>query len=177
MEELFSMEPREAVYKCFKMAWKSFYKSIVFMILLIVLAACAGTFIPYVKEHPAISKWIWIAVVVIDLLLFLRIVAKRAMMSLILRDNPEKPEDREIAYVLCNPLKPFSPDFRRSIEISLANIVDIRVRQTMMQTILGIGDIVITSSGTAQAEILAENIPNPDAVRDEIQVHARYHAA
>ena len=93
-------------------------------------------------------------------------------MSLILRDNPEKAEDQEIAFIECNPLKPFSTDFRKSIEIGLANIVHIEIKQTMMQTILNVGNIVITSSGTGMEEIQAPNIPNPQAVRDEIQVHA-----
>ena len=62
--------------------------------------------------------------------------------------------------------------FRKSIEIGLANIVHIEIKQTMMQTILNVGNIVITSSGTGMEEIKAPNIPNPQAVRDEIQVHA-----
>ncbi|MBQ6112868.1 MAG: PH domain-containing protein, partial [Synergistaceae bacterium] len=64
-------------------------------------------------------------------------------------------------------------DFRESIEIGLANVVHTKVRQTMMQTILRIGDVVITSSGTGSEEIQAHNLPDPGAVRDEIQLHAR----
>lgn len=170
------METREAVYKYFKPAWKSFYKLFMLMILLIVIAACAGIFIPYVKENPALAKWIWIAVAVVDVILFLTVAVKRSTMCLILRDDPEKPAEQEIAYIVSHPLKPFSPDFRESIEIGLANIIDIKVRQTMMQTLLNVGDVIITSSGTGQAEIQARNIPDPAAVRDEIQVHARYYS-
>lgn len=95
------------------------------------------------------------------------------MMSLLLRDNPENPANQEVAFITCNPLKPFSSDFRKSIEIGLANIMHIEVGQTAMQTLLGIGDIIITSSGTSGEEIRAKNIPSPYEVRDEIQVHAR----
>lgn len=158
----------ESLYKTYKPAWKSFYKLIFLALLITVLAGVAN----YLKPGEAWLKWMWIAVVVIDILILLYICAKRWTMSLILRDNPEKAEDQEIAFIECNPLKPFSSDFRKSIEISLANIVHIEIKQTMMQTILNVGDIVITSSGTGMEEIKAPNIPAPQAVRDEIQVHA-----
>jgi hypothetical protein len=103
------------------------------------------------------------------------IAVKRATMSLILRDNPSKAEDQEIAYIVSHPLRPFSSNFRESIEIGLANIIHIKVGQTMMQTLLNIGDVVITSSGTGHEEIQAKNVPSPQAVRDEIQIHARYY--
>ncbi len=169
------MEAKEPVYKYFRPAWRSFYASFLLIILLIVLAVCAGIFVPYVKENPFVSKLIWIAVAVIDVIIFLTIAIKRATMSLVLRDNPSKAEDQEIAYIVSHPLKPFSSDFRESIEIGLANIIHIKVEQTMMQMLLNIGKIVITSSGTGKEEINAMNIPNPQAVRDEIQIHARYY--
>ncbi len=115
----------------------------------------------------------WIVVAVIDVCLFLYIAVQRATMSLILRDNPDKAEDQEVAFVRLHPLKPFSPNFRESIEIGLSNVMHIKVAQTMMQSMLNIGDIAIASSGTGADEIHAPNIPNPNAVRDEIQVHAR----
>lgn len=169
------METREPVYKYFKPAWRSFYMNFALMILLIVLAVCAEMFVPYIKEHAWVSKLMWIVVAVVDIFIFLMIVVKRATMSLVLRDNPTKAEDQEIAYIVSHPLKPFSSEFRESIEIGLANIVHIKLGQTMMQTMLNIGDIVITSSGTGHEEIQAKNIPNPQAVRDEIQIHARYY--
>jgi hypothetical protein len=169
------MEAREPVYKYFKPAWRSFYLNFALMILLIVLAVCAEMFVPYLKEHAWISKLMWIVVAVVDILLFLMIAVKRATMSLILRDNPSKAEDQEIAYIVSHPLRPFSSNFRESIEIGLANIIHIKVGQTMMQTLLNIGDVVITSSGTGHEEIQAKNVPSPQAVRDEIQIHARYY--
>lgn len=162
----------EPVYKYYKPAWRSFYRLFALIFLLIILA-CIGSFIGPLKSGTKFFKWMWLAVILIDLLLLVYITIKRATMSLILRDNPDKAEDQEVAFVVCHPTKPFSSDFRESVEIGLSNIVHIKVGQTMMQTLFNIGDIIITSSGTANEEIYANNIPNPQAVRDEIQVHAR----
>ena len=122
---------------------------------------------------PSYAKWTWIIAVVIDVLIFLYTAIKRMTMSLVLRDDPDRAENQEVAFIVCHPLKPFSPDFRQSIEIGLANIMHIKVGQTMIQTLMNIGDIIVTSSGTSGEEIFAHNIPNPLAVRDEIQRHAR----
>ena len=159
----------EPVYKYYKPAWKSFYGTFFVMIALIVIAGIAN----YFQAGASWLKWMWIAVAVIDVLLFICIAIQRATMSLILRDNPDKAEDQEVAFIKSNPFKPFSSDYKQSIEIGLANITHIKVEQTMIQSMLNVGDIVITSSGTGVEEIQAHNIPNPNAVRDEIQVHAR----
>ena len=159
----------EAFNKTYKPAWKSFYKLLFLVILLIVLAGLAN----YFNSGEAWLKWLWIAVVIVDALILLYICAKRWTMSLVLKDDPAKAEDQEIAFIECNPLKPFSSDFRKSIEIGLSSIVHIEVKQSLMQTILRIGDVVIASSGTGKEEIYAPNIPDPQSVRDEIQLHAK----
>lgn len=159
----------EPLYKTYKPAWRSFYK-LLFVALLILVLACV---VNYFKSGESWLKWMWIAAVIVDVLILLYITIQRATMSLTLRDDPERAENQEVAFVVCHPLKPFSSDFRESIEIGLANITHIRVGQTMMQTILNIGDVIITSSGTGSEEIHARNIPAPLAVRDEIQIHAR----
>ena len=159
----------EPFYKTYKPAWRSFYKLLFLMLLILILAGLAN----YFKAGESWLKWMWIAAIIVEVLIFFYVAVKRWTMSLILRDNPSKAEDQEVAFIECNPIKPFSPDFRKSIEIGLANIIHIKLGQTMMQTILNIGDIVITSSGTGSEEIHAHNIPDPQAVRDEIQVHAR----
>ena len=159
----------EPFYATYKPAWKSFYKLLFLVLALIVL----GGIVQYFKPGESWLKWMWIAVAVADILILLYIIVQRATMSLILKDNPDKAEDQEVAFVKCHPLKPFSTDFRESIEIGLANIVHIKVGQTMMQTLMNVGDVVITSSGTGSEEIYANNIPSPNAVRDEIQLHAR----
>ena len=167
-EVVIIMEP---FYKTYKPAWKSFYKLLFLALLLLILAGVGSVWGPF--NEGAKKTWMWIAVIVIDVLIFFYVAFKRWTMSLILRDNPDKAEDQEVAFIECDPLKPFSSDFRKSIEIGLANIIHIKVGQTMMQTILNIGDVIITSSGTGAEEIFAHNIPDPNAVRDEIQVHAR----
>ncbi|MBQ6772624.1 MAG: PH domain-containing protein [Synergistaceae bacterium] len=160
-----------AVYKTYKPAWKSFYKSFFLIILILVIAGLVNYF------KPSYAKWTWIAALIIDAVIFLCIAVKRMTMSLELRDDPDKPENREIAFIVNNPFKPFSSDFRQSIEIGLGEIVDIKVNQTMMQTLMNVGDVIITSSGTSGQEIKADNIPDPLAVRDEIQRHKRKYTA
>ena len=156
----------ETVYKP---AIRSFYKDIFLMIIVLIIAGA----VQYFKAGASWLKWIWLAALVIDAVLFLYIVIKRSTMSLILRDNPENPANQEVAFITCNPLKPLSSDFRKSVEIGLTNIMHIEVGQTAIQTMLGIGDVIITSSGTGGEEIRAHNIPSPYEVRDKIQVHAR----
>ena len=158
----------EAVYKYYKPAWRSFYAKFLIILLLIVLAGV----VHYFKVGEEWVKWMWIAVAVVDVLLFIYMAIQRATMSLVLRDNPNKPEDQEVAFILCQPLKPFSSEFRRVVEISLRNIEHVEFRQNLLQTILRTGDVIITSSGTSEQEIRAENIPNPQAVCDEIEIHA-----
>ena len=159
----------EAVYKYYKPAWKSFYGQFLLMLLLVILGGIAQ----YLKPGMWWLKWMWIAVAIVDAVIFFYIVVKRATMSLVLRDDPDKAENQEVAFITSHPFKPFSSDFRASIEIGLANVAHIKVGQTMMQSMMNVGDIIITSSGTGSEEIHAHNIPNPNAVRDEIQVHAR----
>ena len=149
----------EAVYKSYKPAWKGFYLQFLLMLLLLVLGCLAQK----VEVLASWSKLLWIVIAIVEALIFFYIVVKRSIVSLELRDDP----------VTCNPLKPFSADFRSSIEIGLANVEHIKVGQTMIQSMLNIGDIVITSSGTGNEEIHARNLPKPEAIRDEIQIHAR----
>ncbi len=162
----------EAFYKTYKPAWRSFYKLLFLALIILVLAGLVN----YFKPGEAWVKWVWIAAIIVDACIILYITAKRLTMSLILRDNPEKVEDQEIAFIECNPLKPFSSDFRKSIEIGLSNIVHIEIKQSMMQMLMRVGNVIVTSSGTGTEEIKAPNIPNPQAVCDEIQLHARRYA-
>ena len=159
----------EPFYKTYKPAKRGFFK-IWFLILLVLVAACA---VNYFKPGEPWLKWVWIAAVIIDALLVLYIYAKRWTISLTLKANPNKAEDQEVSYEECNPLRPFSSDFRKSIEISLSNILHIEVKQTAIQALFMVGDIIIASGGTALEEIKARNIPNPLEVRDEIQNYAK----
>ena len=93
-------------------------------------------------------------------------------MCLILKDDPDRPENQEVEYISTNPLKLFT-EFRVSKEVGLAKIADIDIKQNAIQALLNIGDIAISSPGTGEKEIKAKNIPDPRGVRDEIQKHAR----
>lgn len=141
------------------------------MILVTVLAFYATHFAPYFNESPSATKTTWIAAVVIDTILLLMVAIKRSLITLTISDNPEKKEEQEVDYREFNPTRPGSPDFRKSIQIGFRDIVDIKVGQTMMQTLLGIGDLIITSSGTGNEEIVARNLHNPHDIREEIQKH------
>ena len=154
----------------YKTAWRSFYGLFSLMILILILACVGSIWGPL--NSGAKLKWMWIIVAVVDILIFLGIAVKRATMSLILKDDPERPENQEIEYVVCNPLKLFT-EFRVSKEIGLTKIADIDVKQNAIQTLLNIGDILISSPGTSEKEVRARNIPDPVSVRDEIQKHAR----
>ena len=111
----------EPVYKYYKPAWRSFYKLLILMLLLIILAGVAS-FVGPLKSGTKYFAWMWIAVIVIDVLLLIYIAIKRSTMLLVLRDNPDKAEDQEVAFIVCHPTRPFSSDFRQSIEIGLAKI-------------------------------------------------------
>mgnify|MGYP003382005221 CR=1 FL=1 len=52
--------------------------------------------------------------------------------------------------------------------IPIANITDVRVRQSLMGHAAGYGNVTIQSAGSSQAEIVAEGIENPGRIRDLI---------
>ncbi|MBR1486938.1 MAG: PH domain-containing protein, partial [Synergistaceae bacterium] len=152
----------------YRTAWRSFYGLFSLMILILILAIAANIWGPDVlKNH---VSWMWILVAIVELVIFLGIALKRFTMKLVLKDDPDRPENQEIEYVECHPLK-FFTKFRISKEIGLTKIADIDVSQNAIQTILNIGDIAISSPGTSEKEVKACNIPDPRAVRDEIQKH------
>ncbi|MDR3264712.1 MAG: PH domain-containing protein [Synergistaceae bacterium] len=62
---------------------------------------------------------------------------------------------------------------RNSIEISTRSIRTIQVKQSLLQRILNVGDILIASSGTEEYEIYAANMPAPHAIRDKMQAYER----
>ena len=154
----------------YRTALRSFYGLWSLIILLIALG-CVGSFWGVIAERISL-KWLWIIIAVVDVLIFLAILIQRSQMKLILKDDPDRPENQEVEYVICHPLKLFT-DFKVSKEIGLTKIADIDVKQNALQTILRIGDILISSPGTSEKEVKARNIPNPKDVRDEIQKHAR----
>ena len=154
----------------YRSAWRSFYGLFSLMLLIIILACVCSIWGPF--NEGAKLKWVWIVAIVVDVFIFLCIALKRMTMRLILKDDPERPENQEVEYIVCHPLKLFT-EFKVSKEVGLAKIADIDVKQNFMQAILNLGDIAISSPGTGEKEISAKNIPNPREVRDNIQKHAR----
>ena len=142
-------------------------------VCLILILAIVASFIGPMKYGTSLFKWMWCIAIILSVLLMLYVAVKRRTISLKLCDDPNKIENCEVAFTIYNWAKPFSGDFRRSIEIGLKQIVHIEVSQSALQTLLNIGDIAIASGGTDEREIKAPNMPNPDAIRDEIQEHAR----
>ena len=160
----------EAYYKTYKPAWKSFYKQFFLMFLILVLAIVVSMY-ALKPEQKKLEAVILCAALALDVLICICTMVKRSCVSLILRDNPAKPEDQEIAFIEYHPTKFFSSEFKKSIEIPLTNIVDTTFKQSGFQVLFNIGEIVITSSGTADKEIRAKSMPNPQAICDEIQIH------
>ena len=158
----------------YRTAWRSFYGLFSLMLLILILAIAGNIWGPSaLKNHLA---WMWGLVAIVEVLIFLGIALKRITMKLVLKDDPDRPEKQEIEYVECHPLKLFTR-FRVSKEIGLTKIADIDVSQNAIQTLLNIGDIAISSPGTSEKEVKAHNIPDPRAVRDEIQKHSRKYTA
>ena len=155
----------------YRTAWRSFYGLFSLMLLILILAI-AGSIWGGSLVSGAKLKWMWIIVVVAEILIFLGIALKRLTTKLVLKDDPDRPENQEVEYFECHPLKLFT-EFRISKEIGLTKIADIDVKQNAIQTLLNIGDVAISSPGTSEKEVKAHNIPDPRAVRDEIQKHAR----
>jgi len=58
---------------------------------------------------------------------------------------------------------------KNSVEVGMPQIRTIEVRQTVFQRMLGIGDIMIASSGTDAYEIIVPGIEEPKELRDLIQ--------
>ena len=165
------MEPTRLEYRT---AWRSFYGLISLMILILILAVLGSIWGPLTSGTKL--KFMWFVALIAEILIFFGILLKRMTMKLILKDDPNRPEDQEVEYVECHPLKLFTK-FRVSKEIGLTKIADIDVSQNFIQTILNIGDIAISSPGTSEKEVKALNIPNPREVRDEIQKHSRKYTA
>ena len=161
---------QEQTYIEYRTAWRSFYGLFSLMLLILILAVVGRVWAPDMLKNK--YAWIWCLVAIVEVCIFLGIFLKRITMKLVLKDDPERPENQEIEYVECHPTKLFTK-FKISKEIGLTKIADIDVSQNAIQTLLNIGDIAISSPGTSEKEVRARNIPAPRAVRDEIQKHSR----
>ncbi|MBQ7264227.1 MAG: PH domain-containing protein [Synergistaceae bacterium] len=142
--------------KQYRPAWRGFYKHILAMIVIFIVA-CVVTL-----SFSIGWKWgtvIWAVGLLICLGLVANMWLKRACMVLSVRAD-------EVAFDT-GLLK------RKSTEISYQNLRTIDVSQTIAQRILNLGTLSIASSGTSGYEINAKDIVDPFGVRNEIQDRER----
>lgn len=148
-----SMAGNEKIYRP---AWKSFYRSI----SLIVLVAAVVIALTILTSFQAKVKGVlWAAWVVVAIAIFLYMVVRRASISLTVR-----PDEVALDQGILN---------RKSIEISYSSIRTVEVTQTLTQRVLNLGDLFIASSGTGEYEMQIRDMPDPHAIRDEIQANER----
>lgn len=148
-----SMAGNEKIYRP---AWKSFYRSI----SLIVLGAAVVIALTILTSFQAKVKGVlWAAWVVVAIAIFLYMVVRRASISLTVR-----PDEVALDQGILN---------RKSIEISYSSIRTVEVTQTLTQRVLNLGDLFIASSGTGEYEMQIRDMPDPHAIRDEIQANER----
>jgi len=57
----------------------------------------------------------------------------------------------------------------RSVEIPLKSVRAVLVMQSLVQKLLGVGDILVGASATGNFEIVAKGFPDPRAIRLEIE--------
>lgn len=58
---------------------------------------------------------------------------------------------------------------KASVEIGMSQIRSIEVRQTVFQRMMGVGDLLVASSGTSAYEIIVPGVEEPKENRDLIQ--------
>jgi len=138
------MEQQETFEKRMRPAWRSF---LTWWILSVAVAALA-VFLSVRYTAP----WWTVAVALIPVVV---IMLKRCSTEFIVKHDEVTMEKGLFA--------------KNSVEIGMPQIRTIEVRQTVFQRMLGIGDIMIASSGTDTYEIIVSGIEQPKELRDVIQ--------
>ena len=140
----------------FRPAWRSFYWHFTAMIACLVVVSLLSA-----KAHltPAYQKGIWIFFLVFVLCAAGDMLYRRLRVLLIVKSDEIALEQGLIG--------------RHSVEISTKNIRTIQIKQSLMQRLLNVGDILVASSGTDGYEIYINNMPDPNVIRDMMQVHER----
>lgn len=142
----------------YRPALRSSYKSMI-AIIVIFIAACVFSFAGPLKNNASNLMWMWIICLIAIVALGVYMKAQTLGAVLSIRAD-------EVAFDtgILN---------RNSTEISYKNLRTVNVKQTFAQRIFNVGDIAIASSGTDGYEIKVPNMPDPYAIRDEIQAHER----
>lgn len=138
------MEQQETFEKRMRPAWRSF---LTWWLLCVAVAALA-VFLSVRFSAP----WWVVAVALIPLVV---ILLKRCSTEFIVKHDEVTLEKGLFA--------------KNSVEVGMPQIRTIEVRQTVFQRMLGIGDIMIASSGTDAYEIIVLGIEEPKELRDLIQ--------
>jgi uncharacterized membrane protein YdbT with pleckstrin-like domain len=139
----------------YRPAWRSFYKHMAATVVCLVLVSVLSV---KVDLGWAYKKWLWIFFLLFALYASLDMVRRRFRVVLIVRPDEIAMEEGLVG--------------RRSIEISTKSIRSIQVRQSVMQRLLKTGSITVTSSGDNE-EISVSDMPNPYAIREEMQIYER----
>jgi uncharacterized membrane protein YdbT with pleckstrin-like domain len=137
----------------FRPAWRSFYWHMAAIVLCFVLLAL-GT--AYYTSH---WKTITVFFLIVAAAVGVHMTFKRFGVELLVN-----PEEVSLEQGLIG---------RHSVEISTPNIRTIEVRQSVMQRILDVGNLLIGSAATKDYEICVENMPKPYDIRDLIQTYER----
>ena len=140
----------------FKPAWRSFYWHILAMIACLVVVALVSA---KANLSPGYQKGLWIFFCVFIVCAAGDMMIRRMKVMLIV-----KPDEIALELGLVG---------RHSVEISTKNIRTIQVKQSVMQRLLNVGDILVASAGTDNYEIYAGNMPDPHTIRNLMQVHER----
>lgn len=108
----------------------------------------AAAVVMYIKE---ITLWPIIAVS-IGVIVFLRIIIKRASMAYTVTKDSVRSRNGLIA--------------RDESEIRIIDVREVGVSQSIIQRILGIGNVSFASAGTAGVEVIFEGISKPHKIKD-----------
>lgn len=140
----------------FKPAWRSFYWHIAAMIACLVVVATVSA---KAELTPGYHKGLWIFFFVFIVCAVGDILVRRLKVTLIV-----KPDEIALEQGLIG---------RHSIEISTKNIRTIQVKQSVIQRLLNVGDILVASAATDGYEIHIANMPDPNTIRNLMQAHER----
>lgn len=135
---------QKAFEKYMRPAWRGF---VTWWLLAVVVAALAAFLASNGK-----APWWTLALALIPVLV---IVVKRNMLEFAVKHDEVTLEEGLFS--------------KKSVEIGMPQIRSIEIHQTVFQRLLGVGDIMIASSGTEAYEIKIKGIENPKDVREMIQ--------
>ena len=140
--------PKETVVQELRPAWRNFME---WWLLFVILAALTV----FLCVRYATPYW----TVLVSLLPLLVAYVKRMSIEVVIKREEVSMDQGLVS--------------KRSVEIGMKEIRSIQVKQTMLQRILGVGDLLVDSSGTDEYEIIVGGIERPKEVRDTIQTLQR----